>query len=89
MIRIATGFVLSFVIGAACHYLSYSSMDRVLVRKNQAAVTKHLWGGPTGLPVDLETGAPARVEIAKMRAFSAFNASLQVTGALCPSGEAA
>jgi XapX domain-containing protein len=81
MIRIAIGFVLSFVIGAACRYfdipaasppvipgalivlamtLGYSSMDRALVRKNQAATTKHLCGGPTGLPVQLEASAPKR-----------------------------
>jgi XapX domain-containing protein len=40
--------------------LGYSSMDRVLVRKNQAASTKQLCGGPTGLPVDLEASAPRR-----------------------------
>jgi XapX domain-containing protein len=72
MIRIAIGFVLSFMIGAGCRYfdipaasppvipgalivlamtLGYSSADRVLVRKNQTATTKHLCGGPTGLPV--------------------------------------
>lgn len=73
MIKIAIGFVLSFVIGAGCRYfdipaasppvipgalivlamtLGYSSMDRVMVRKNQAATTKHLCGGPTGLPIN-------------------------------------
>jgi XapX domain-containing protein len=31
--------------------LGYSSMDRVLVRKNQTATTKQFCGGPTGLPV--------------------------------------
>jgi XapX domain-containing protein len=41
--------------------LGYSSMDRMLVRKNQNATTKHLCGGPTGLPVDLQAGAPKRV----------------------------
>jgi XapX domain-containing protein len=82
MIRIAIGFVLSFIIGAACRYfdipaasppvipgalivlamtLGYSSMDRVLVRKNQTATTKHLCGGPTGLPVELQTDALKRV----------------------------
>ena len=30
--------------------LGYSSMDRVLTKKNQVATTKHLCGGPTGLP---------------------------------------
>jgi XapX domain-containing protein len=72
MIKIAIGFVLSFIIGAGCRYfdipaasppvipgalivlamtLGYSSADRVLVRKNQTATTKHLCGGPTGLPL--------------------------------------
>ena len=81
MIRIAIGFVLSFIIGAGCRYfdipaasppvipgalivlamtLGYSSMDRVLVRKNQTATTKHLRGGPTGLPVELRTNPPER-----------------------------
>jgi XapX domain-containing protein len=40
--------------------LGYSSMDRVLIRKNQTATTKHLCGGPTGLPVELHAGAPGR-----------------------------
>ena len=30
--------------------LGYSSMDRVLTKKNQVATTRHLCGGPTGLP---------------------------------------
>src|ERR1700739_1206982 len=30
--------------------LGYTSMDRVLIRKERAATTKHLCGGPTGLP---------------------------------------
>ena len=72
MIRIAIGFVLSFVIGAGCRYfdipaasppvipgalivlamtLGYSSMDRIVSRKERVATTKHLCGGPTGLPV--------------------------------------
>jgi XapX domain-containing protein len=72
MIRIAIGFVLSFLIGAGCRYfdipaasppvipgalivlamtLGYSSMDRLVSRKDQVATTKHLCGGPTGLPV--------------------------------------
>jgi len=33
--------------------LGYSSMDRALSRKNQAATTKHLCGGPTGLPATM------------------------------------
>ena len=73
MIKIAIGFVLSFLIGAGCRYfdipaasppvipgalivlamtLGYSSMDRVLVRRDRVASTKHLCGGPTGLPKD-------------------------------------
>lgn len=69
--KIAIGFVLSFIIGAGCRYfdipaasppvipgalivlamtLGYSSMDRVLIRKDQAATTSYLCGGPTGLP---------------------------------------
>jgi XapX domain-containing protein len=40
--------------------LGYSSMDRVMVRKNQAATTKHLCGGPTGLPVELEASTGKR-----------------------------
>jgi len=72
MIRIVIGFVLSFVIGAACRYfdipaasppvipgalivlamtLGYSSMDRVVARKSNTAITKRFCGGPTGLPV--------------------------------------
>ncbi len=30
--------------------LGYSSMDRALSRKDRVATTKHLCGGPTGLP---------------------------------------
>jgi XapX domain-containing protein len=81
MIRIAIGFILSFIIGAACRYfdipaasppvipgalivlamtLGYSSMDRVLVRKNQTATTRHMCGGPTGLPVELRASAAKR-----------------------------
>ena len=30
--------------------LGYTSMDRVLNRKDQLATTKHLCGGPIGLP---------------------------------------
>ena len=69
MIRIAIGFVLSFVIGAGCRYfdipaasppvipgalivlamtLGYTSMDRIVSRKERVATTKHLCGGPTG-----------------------------------------
>jgi XapX domain-containing protein len=71
IVKIAIGFVLSFIIGAGCRYfdipaasppvipgalivlamtLGYTSMDRVLIRKDRAATTKHLCGGPTGLP---------------------------------------
>jgi XapX domain-containing protein len=31
--------------------LGYTSMDRMMTRKNQIATTKHLCGGPTGLRV--------------------------------------
>jgi hypothetical protein len=41
--------------------LGYSSMDTVLVQRNQAAATRHICGGPTGLPVELQAGAPKRV----------------------------
>ena len=72
MARILIGFVLSFLIGAACRYfdipaasppvipgafivlamtLGYSSMDRVVSRRQHAATTKSFCGGPTGLPV--------------------------------------
>ena len=37
--------------------LGYSSMDRVLVHRNETATTKHLCGGPTGLPVETRGGA--------------------------------
>jgi XapX domain-containing protein len=71
MIKIAVGFVLSFLIGAGCRYfdipaasppvipgalivlamtLGYTSMDRVLIKKDRPATTKNLYGGPTGLP---------------------------------------
>jgi XapX domain-containing protein len=70
-VKIAIGFVLSFLVGAGCRYfdipaasppvipgalivlamtLGYTSMDRALNRKDRAATTKHLCGGPTGLP---------------------------------------
>ena len=70
-LKIAIGFVLSFIIGAGCRYfdipaasppvipgalivlamtLGYTSMDKILVRKDRAATTRHLCGGPTGLP---------------------------------------
>jgi XapX domain-containing protein len=76
VIRIAIGFVLSFVIGAGCRYfdipaasppvipgalivlamtLGYSSMDRVMTRRNQAATTKTQCGGPTGLPASMHS----------------------------------
>jgi XapX domain-containing protein len=72
MTRVLIGFVLSFLIGAACRYfdipaasppvipgaiivlamtLGYSSMDRVVSRRQRAATTKNLCGGPTGLPI--------------------------------------
>jgi XapX domain-containing protein len=52
--------------------LGYTSMDRVLIRKDRAATTKHLCGGPSGLPASmagpvlqasgqfLRSGQPAR-----------------------------
>jgi XapX domain-containing protein len=33
--------------------LGYSSMDRVLVRRDRVATTKDWCGGPTGLPKDM------------------------------------
>ena len=33
--------------------LGYTSMDRLMTRKDQAATTKHLCGGPTGLPATM------------------------------------
>ncbi len=79
MIRIAIGFVLSFVIGAGCRYfdipaasppvipgalivlamtLGYSSMDRIVGRKDHPATTKNLCGGPTGLPIATAKSSP-------------------------------
>ncbi len=76
--KIAIGFILSFVIGAGCRYfdipaasppvlpgafivlamtLGYSSMDRMLIRKDRVATTKHLCGGPTGLPKQMASTA--------------------------------
>ncbi|HVI04840.1 MAG TPA: DUF1427 family protein [Sphingomicrobium sp.] len=78
MARILIGFVLSFLIGAACRYfdipaasppvipgalivlamtLGYSSMDRVVSRRQHAATTKSLCGGPTGLPIAISRNA--------------------------------
>ena len=73
--KIAIGFILSFIIGAGCRYfdipaasppvipgalivlamtLGYTSMDRALIRrKDRAATTMHLCGGPTGLPTSI------------------------------------
>jgi XapX domain-containing protein len=89
MARIVIGFVLSFLIGAACRYfdipaasppvipgalivlamtLGYSSMDRVVSRRQHAATTKSLCGGPTGLPIAITRNAgsdknlPGRVQ---------------------------
>ena len=89
MARILIGFVLSFLIGAACRYfdipaasppvipgaiivlamtLGYSSMDRVVGRRQHAATTKNLCGGPTGLPIAMTRNAgsdetvPGRVQ---------------------------
>ena len=84
-VKIAIGFVLSFIIGAGCSYfdipaasppvipgalivlamtLGYSSMDKVLIRKNQAAITRHLCGGPTGLP---QSAASPKLEHSGLR----------------------
>jgi XapX domain-containing protein len=77
-VKIAIGFVLSFIIGAGCRYfdipaasppvipgalivlamtLGYTSMDRILIRKDRdrAATTKHLCGGPMGLPASISS----------------------------------
>ncbi|HEX4595976.1 MAG TPA: DUF1427 family protein [Bryobacteraceae bacterium] len=89
MARILIGFVLSFLIGAACRYfdipaasppvipgalivlamtLGYSSMDRVVSRRQQAATMKRLCGGPIGLPIAITRNAgsdknlPGRVQ---------------------------
>jgi len=89
MARILIGFVLSFLIGAACRYfdipaasppvipgalivlamtLGYSSMDRVVSRRQHAATTKSFCGGPTGLPIAVTRNAgsdknlPGRVQ---------------------------
>ena len=89
MARILIGFVLSFLIGAACRYfdipaasppvipgalivlamtLGYSSIDRVVSRRQHAATTKSLCGGPTGLPIAITRNAgsdknlPGRVQ---------------------------
>jgi XapX domain-containing protein len=35
--------------------LGYSSMDRVMHRRNQTATTKHLCGGPTGMPLNAKS----------------------------------
>lgn len=65
--KIAIGFVLSFLIGAGCRYFDipaaspavipgalivlamtsgYTSLDRMLIRKDRVATTKHLCGAP-------------------------------------------
>ena len=89
MARILIGFVLSFLIGAACRYfdipaasppvipgalivlamtLGYSSMDRVVSRRQHAATTKSLCGGPNGRPIAITRNAgsdknlPGRVQ---------------------------
>jgi XapX domain-containing protein len=43
--------------------LGYSSMDRVLVRRDRVATTKGLCGGPTGLPKDMSQGLQAQPSI--------------------------
>src|SRR5258707_6794635 len=102
MIRIAIGFVLSFVIGAGCRYfdipaasppvipgalivlamtLGYSSMDRIVSRKERVATTKHLCGGPTGLPVATTKSSPsAREKALKHSAFGPFKRSRENPG---------
>ncbi len=89
MARILIGFVLSFLIGAACRYfdipaasppvipgalivlamtLGYSSMDRIVSRRQHSATMKSLCGGPTGLPIAITRNAgsdknlPGRVQ---------------------------
>jgi XapX domain-containing protein len=68
--KLAIGFLVSFLVGAACRYfdipvgsppvlpgamlvvamtLGYTSVDHVM-RGARTATTKHLCGGPTGLP---------------------------------------
>lgn len=42
--------------------LGYSSMDRVVSRRQQPATTKNLCGGPTGLPVALTKNAAAEIK---------------------------
>jgi hypothetical protein len=48
--------------------LGYSSMDRVVSRRQHAATTKSLCGGPTGLPIAITRNAgsdknlPGRVQ---------------------------
>ena len=37
--------------------LGYTSMDRFMIRRDRAATTKHLCGGPTGLPKALTDAA--------------------------------
>lgn len=37
--------------------LGYTSMDRIQSRKNSSATTKHLCGGPTGLPASMSAAA--------------------------------
>jgi XapX domain-containing protein len=77
-VKIAIGFILSFIIGAGCRYfdipaasppvipgalivlamtLGYTSMDKVLIRKDRAATTRHLCGGPAGLPASITSSA--------------------------------
>jgi XapX domain-containing protein len=74
IVKIAIGFVLSFIIGAGCRYfdipaasppvipgalivlamtLGYTSMDKALIRKDRAATTRHLCGGPAGIPAGI------------------------------------
>jgi hypothetical protein len=64
MIRIMIGFVIPAarppVIPGALIVLAmtlgYSSMDSGLARKNHSATAKQLGSGPTGLPINAQTG---------------------------------
>ena len=54
--------------GSLAMTLGYSSMDRVVSRRQHAATTKSLCGGPTGLPIAITRNAgsdknlPGRVQ---------------------------
>ena len=40
--------------------LGYTSMDRIQSRKNAAATTKHMCGGPTGLPASMSASVAGK-----------------------------